>query len=602
MRTTRLPARPPRRASRFRSPQAGQSRPAPAAATVRKTPTTAQDGAGTATAGHARGSWEHSRRSLRCGIALIRCRAPSGIAPMCRAAFRPYIHDDNGGHHAEGTIMRAAPMTALLLGAAALATGCSAGGSPDRAVVPSPRPVVLTMASALTDSEELGTFVHEVSALTGGTVRIDVRSHWRTGQIGYESGLIADVRAGKADLGVASSRAFDSAGVLSLRALDAPLLITSYAAEQAVLTSPVTTKLLSALHPAGLTGIGILPGDLFRPDGVAGPLVKPSDYAGQRIGTQQSSVAEATLRALGAKPEWVPAGGTISRFDGVSSRSRSIQGYQYDRAGKFLTDQRGPVAAPARVVLHRQGTGKAHRRPAPGAAAGRHRGASRFDAGVRGDEQEIAQDLCRGAAAHRRNRRPMPTSPPCAPRSHRSTTSWSRTPRPAAPSAPSAPSPTASRRRPRRRAPSQRPRSRLSPCWTACTRWTRSSATTPPTPTRCRRTTGTGSSSSAARISPITQQYQNACTWGYGKLAVTGAQMEWTFTDGGGIAPNNAQNKPGEYFVFGWSLYRGTLTLTPVPGQISPVNFRMKPWHRISTTPSFSYLNKSCPPPADALG
>ena len=67
-----------------------------------------------------------------------------------------------------------------------------------------------------------------------------------------------------------------------------------------------------------------------------------------------------------------------------------------------------------------------------------------------------------------------------------------------------------------------------------------------------------------------TQQYKNACTWGYGKLNVTGARMEWTFTDGGGIAPSGAVNKPGEFFVFGWSLYRDTLTLTPVPGKISP--------------------------------
>ncbi len=134
--------------------------------------------------------------------------------------------------------MRATRMIAPLLGVALLGTGCSAGASPGRAVMPSQRPVVLTMASPLTEPLELRHFVHEVTVLTGGTVRIDVRSHWRKGQIDYESGLIADVRAGKADLGVASSRAFDSAGVLSMRALDAPLLITSYAAEEAVLASP----------------------------------------------------------------------------------------------------------------------------------------------------------------------------------------------------------------------------------------------------------------------------------------------------------------------------------------------------------------------------
>ena len=62
--------------------------------------------------------------------------------------------------------MKSALLTALLCAAAAVTTACSAGGPPDRAVVPTPRPVVLTMANGLSDAEELGTFVHEVSVLT----------------------------------------------------------------------------------------------------------------------------------------------------------------------------------------------------------------------------------------------------------------------------------------------------------------------------------------------------------------------------------------------------------------------------------------------------
>ena len=61
-----------------------------------------------------------------------------------------------------------------------------------------------------------------------------------------------------------------------------------------------------------------------------------------------------------------------------------------------------------------------------------------------------------------------------------------------------------------------------------------------------------------------------ACTWGYGTFSVVRNQMTWTFTDGGGLAPNGAQNKPGEHFVFGLSAYRDTLTVTPVKGAISP--------------------------------
>ena len=99
----------------------------------------------------------------------------------------------------------------------------------------------------------------------------------------------------------------------------------------------------------------------------------------------------------------------------------------------------------------------------------------------------------------------------------------------------------------------------------------------------------------------ITQENETACTWGYGTYAVDGNRMSWTFEDGGGIAPNNAMNRPGEYFVFDFSAYRDTLTLTPVDGEISPLNFRAEPWRRLSDTASREHFSERCPPPAAAL-
>jgi extracellular solute-binding protein (family 7) len=98
-----------------------------------------------------------------------------------------------------------------------------------------------------------------------------------------------------------------------------------------------------------------------------------------------------------------------------------------------------------------------------------------------------------------------------------------------------------------------------------------------------------------------TQQYDGACTWGYGKYAISGHRMTWTFTDGGGIAPTGAENKPGERFRFGWSLYRDTVTLTGVRGAVSPENFRLRPWRRVSETPSRRRFARRCPPPLAAL-
>jgi TRAP-type C4-dicarboxylate transport system substrate-binding protein len=95
----------------------------------------------------------------------------------------------------------------------------------------------------------------------------------------------------------------------------------------------------------------------------------------------------------------------------------------------------------------------------------------------------------------------------------------------------------------------------------------------------------------------FTQENARACTWQYGALTVKRAQMDWRFTDGGGIAPTNAENKPGEFFVWRWSLYRGALTLNAIrPKDLSP-----EIWQRTSTTPSVHALSRRCPPPAKAF-
>ena len=95
----------------------------------------------------------------------------------------------------------------------------------------------------------------------------------------------------------------------------------------------------------------------------------------------------------------------------------------------------------------------------------------------------------------------------------------------------------------------------------------------------------------------FTNENRRACIWAYGTFTVHGNQFEELITDGGGIAPTGAANKPGELFTARWSLYRGVLTLSPVVKAPSPP----KPWLRISTTPSPRFLSTRCPPPAGAL-
>jgi hypothetical protein len=99
----------------------------------------------------------------------------------------------------------------------------------------------------------------------------------------------------------------------------------------------------------------------------------------------------------------------------------------------------------------------------------------------------------------------------------------------------------------------------------------------------------------------FTQESDQACTWQYGTFTVRGHKMAWTFILGGGISPNRAFNKPGEFFRFGWSFYRNTLTLTALKGAISPEEFWAKPWQLVTRKPATRYFSDRCPPPKKAL-
>jgi TRAP-type C4-dicarboxylate transport system substrate-binding protein len=457
------------------------------------------------------------------------------------------------------------------------------------------------MANPLGDSTALTEFVTQVDTLTGGSVRIDVKSDWRSGEVDYETGLIADVKADKADLGVAGSRAFDTAGVLSLRALHAPLLITSYAAEEQVLKSPVVGEMLKGLDSVGLTGIGILPGDLRRPLGVKGRLVKPADYAGRTIGTQQSAVADSTMRALGSKPVRFPVKGQIDGFDGIEQQISAIQGNGYDKVGKYLSANvalwpRPFVVFAATKTLDRL---SAAQRQALQQAAAAALPASM--ARVLDGEKESLGNLCRAKlltvlqatpddlAALRKAVQPVYDDLERDPQTKRAIAAIASTVQGVtaepAPGCGPGPAPAAGA-------------TTVDGVYTMTTKF----GDNPSDPDVVSENYGDYILVLRAGHFAFTQEYRDSCTWGYGTFSVKGTKLELTFLDGGGVAPNNAMNKPGEFFVFGWSVYRDTLTLTAVDGAISPENFRLKPWHRISNAPTAKYLNKKCPPPANALG
>jgi TRAP-type C4-dicarboxylate transport system substrate-binding protein len=215
------------------------------------------------------------------------------------------------------------------------AAACTSAGA-DKAGGSNLKVVVLTLADVENDTSSVQPFVDAVKALSGGTLQIQVKINWRAGDPQYEGDLITDVKQGKADLGVAGVRAFDTVGVDSFQALQAPFLIDSYALEKQVLASDIPSKMLEGLTPLGLVGLGVLPGPLRKPLGLTRALVSAPDYRGARIGIRPGKVAEATMRALGATPvAYVP--GDASSLDGMEMQLDTIAGDNYDQGATELT-------------------------------------------------------------------------------------------------------------------------------------------------------------------------------------------------------------------------------------------------------------------------
>ena len=488
--------------------------------------------------------------------------------------------------------------------------GCS-GSSADKAGGASgQQPRILTMTEPTDGTGELDSFISEVGRLSGGTIRIQVQNRWHAGQAKYETGLINDVRAGKADLGSAASRTWDSVGVMSLRALHAPLLIDSYAVQERVLQSPLVRQMLAGLEPLGLVGLGVLPGPMRKPLGISKPLVAPADYAGLTIGVQQSLVADETMRTLGAKPVWFPAKDKIDSFDGIEQQTGSIDDNRYDTIGKHFTANVNLWPRPL-VIFTGQ---KVFDSLSPDQRNALRQAVAKVipaqTAGLRGSEQEAAGNLCRRGlefetasrddlAALRTAAQPVYDSLARDPQTRKFLAAIA----------------AIGKGFPAESAPHCRP--------TGQTDGQAAGGSSPLDGVYRMTTTAKDLRAAglpAGEVNPenygtwtyvfdrarfaFTEENKDACTWAYGTFAVKGNQVEWRFTDGGGI-PNSPSdkpgNKPGEVFVFGWSLYRETLTLTPVPGAVSPRPVRVKPWQRISSTPSSRSFSKRCPPPDNAL-
>jgi TRAP-type C4-dicarboxylate transport system substrate-binding protein len=482
------------------------------------------------------------------------------------------------------TVKRGAQAALSAATIALVLVGCGGGSSDKAGGAQKPKPTVLTMADGNGGPGELEPFAAAARRLSGGTLRIEFKSAWRAGTSGYETGLIGDVKAGKADLGWAGSRAFDSVGVAAFDALHAPLLVDSYPLERRVLESPLVEAMLGGLKPFGVVGLGILPGPLRKPLGVS-RLVRPADYAGKTLAFQRSDVAEQTFGALDARGAEIPSGGAIDGYDGIEQQVESIDNNGYDKLGKYLTSNVNLWPRPIVLFMNRE---------AFNGLSGRQRAALRDAARValpatlaaeQASEKEGAASLCRRGVtfvtagnadlvALRRAVQPV----------------YDRLQRDAQTKAAI------------EQIQAMRSQAAFTPDAPACSNTGSEQPgigkatpidgvyrvhTTPEDLRAAGASSGEvnpenyGSSKMVLDRGRVTQQ-QPAGDSAAGTYTVAGNTVTMTYTRSAG---GGARTRPGEVWYFGWSRYRDQLTFAPVPGKVSPLPMCAKPWRRIGNAP-----------------
>jgi TRAP-type C4-dicarboxylate transport system substrate-binding protein len=199
-------------------------------------------------------------------------------------------------------------------------------------------PVTLTMG---TDDEpgwpaadEIEEFARQVQARSGGRIRIEPAWQAAAGadiSQGWDQAVARRIIGGDLDMGMIPARAWESENVMSLRALQAPFLVTSDSVARAVADGDVADEMLTGLDRAGVTGLALVPERARTFFSFGKPLVSPSDFAGVTVRVPRSETAYALFRALGAHPDDFSGPGEPAKDGTISGRIGAFE-TSYDRA------------------------------------------------------------------------------------------------------------------------------------------------------------------------------------------------------------------------------------------------------------------------------
>jgi TRAP-type C4-dicarboxylate transport system substrate-binding protein len=201
----------------------------------------------------------------------------------------------------------------LLAAVAVLAAGCGGGDAEGTKAGGDSAPVTLRIGTddppGRRSGEQIEEFARQVEALTEGQVRIEPvwRAAGDTGSDDWDQKVARLVVDGDLDLGLVPARAWDTEGVTTLRALNAPFLVTSDELTAEVVSSDVADTMLAGLEPTGVRGLAMLPEGMRVVRSFGEPLLTADDFAGTLLRVPASATTYAFFEALGATPDDVTA-------------------------------------------------------------------------------------------------------------------------------------------------------------------------------------------------------------------------------------------------------------------------------------------------------
>ena len=151
----------------------------------------------------------------------------------------------------------------------------------------------------------LDEFARQVHSLSNGsmTVKVLTEASADAPVPGSDEPVIEKLRAGGFEMAVVPARAWSTAGVTSLRALQTPFLVQSDAQVDAIVRDDaLVSDLFAGVGAVGVRGLTMFPESLRHLFSFTTPILTPADVTGRQVRYTSSTEVAHLIETLGATP------------------------------------------------------------------------------------------------------------------------------------------------------------------------------------------------------------------------------------------------------------------------------------------------------------